>query len=107
MRLLSAAEGFPYGTAGAACYICANAPQVDAGHTFIIDFEQNITGEGWLMICEACGNLAVGLLDYTSPSETRRLRGRVRNLEDEVLRLESERLLAQEKVSRALAEVYR
>jgi hypothetical protein len=91
MRLRPAVEGFPYGTAASACYLCANAPQVEAGHTFILDTEQDIIGEGWLMICEACVDVIVGLIGYTSPTETKRQLGRIRNLEDEVLRLERER----------------
>lgn len=90
MQTLPAAEGFPYGTAGSACYLCHGAPQVTDGDTVIIDLGQNIEMEGWLRICEGCAKAIAELLGCASESETKRLRGRIRNLEDQIVQVEME-----------------
>ncbi len=91
MQLLPASEGFPYGTAKGVCYLCNGGPGGDGSNTVIIDFQLQIDMEGWVMLCEGCGNAIGNLLGMTSATETRRQLGRIRNLEDEILRLETEK----------------
>lgn len=91
MRTLPAAEGFPYGTASAACYLCAGGAGGDGTNTVIIDTEVNIEMEGFLMFCEGCADQVASLLGSTSATETKRQLGRIRNLEDTILRLEREK----------------
>lgn len=92
MRLLDAREGYPANTASGGCYIrgCTNgdAPRVE--NTYVVDLETDIEMEGHLVICEDCAEVMAGLLGMTSDSETKRLRGRIRNLEDQTVQLEME-----------------
>lgn len=102
MRLLPANEGFPLGVPGCICYTCNCPPQ--PGDTYVIDWEIEIVDEGMLMQCEGCIRNVVGMFGYTSPSETARLRGRVRNLEDQIVDLERDKDNRIAKLTEALAD---
>lgn len=92
MRLLPAQVGYPPNTANGRCYIagCTNGDAPRAGTDVVVDLETQIDMEGWLIICQDCAEQIAGLLDMTSPSETQRMRGRIRNLEQELQQAETE-----------------
>lgn len=90
MQLRPASEGFPYGTASAACYLCNGGSGGDGSNAVLIDLECQIDMEGWLMICQGCGEAISRLLGCIPQVEADRLKARLRSTEDDLLQMESE-----------------
>lgn len=104
MQLIPADLGYPANTASNRCYLsgCTNGDAPRNENTVIIDTETQIDMEGWMMICEDCATKMANLLGFTSPTETKRQLGRIRNLEDQVVLLEREVLGIQDRVAEAV-----
>lgn len=98
MRLI---EEFPYDTAGqAVCYICGNPKAID--HEGVMDLDRVIEFEGRLCFCLGCITEMATILGFSSPSQTARYQGQIRNLKDELEVAEGQMAAAITRVSEAL-----
>lgn len=89
-------DDFPQGTAKAACYCCGGGVDRPQGKVRVVDFQQEVEYEGYLMICEACVTEAARLLGMLTTDELDEHLSNVADLRERVAEAEGRVAFADE-----------
>lgn len=89
-----------YVAGGHNCYLCGSDRH--EGEPSVIDLDRDIDMEGALMICMACGIDIAHLLDCSSPSQTARYQGQIRNQADEISALKARLAAFEDRILEAI-----
>lgn len=85
MRIVDDIPMYAYN--GSTCFICGCGKH--EGEAGVIDLDRNVDMEGDIYMCIACGLDLAHLLDCSSPSQTARYQGQIRNQADEIAALKA------------------